>query len=202
MTGRRAVAYLERTGGAAPVLAGPAPPVQPVAAYRVFMFTDVVASTPLLAHMGDRRYVELLGEHDDVILGAVAAGEGTAVKHTGDGWFAWFASPSAAVRTALAIQQRMPVCDAAGNQIAIRVGLHAGEAVTLGTDFLGLAVTLASRVCGRAAAGEVLVSESVRLAASADGFRFRRRGRFALKGFEDRVALFEVLAPVAEPVQV
>ena len=66
------------------------------------------------------------------------------------------------------------------------------DAIETRNDLFGLAVTLAARVCGRARAGEVLVSEPVR-AAAPEAARFWRRGRFALKGVSDRIALYEAL---------
>ncbi|MBK6661902.1 MAG: hypothetical protein IPG47_03845 [Thermoflexaceae bacterium] len=78
------------------------------------------------------------------------------------------------------------------------MGLHAGSAIPVEGDLFGLAVSLASRVCGRAAPGEVLVSEAVRTRA-AGGFAFEDRGRVALKGFDERVRLFAV-APLPAPL--
>jgi class 3 adenylate cyclase len=44
----------------------------------------------------------------------------------------------------------------------VRIGLHAGEAIKEGDDFYGKNVIVASRVAGKAAGGEILVSSLLR----------------------------------------
>jgi class 3 adenylate cyclase/tetratricopeptide (TPR) repeat protein len=161
---------------------------------RTLLFTDIVDSTPLIERLGDAAYVELLATHDRVVKSAISSAGGTAVKHTGDGYFAWFREPRAAIRCAFEIQRRMPVRLESAPDVGmnVRAGIHLGDAIETRNDLFGLAVTLAARVCGRARTGEVLVSEPVR-AAAPDAARFRRRGRFALKGVSDRIALYEAM---------
>jgi class 3 adenylate cyclase len=53
-------------------------------------------------------------------------------------------------------------------------------------------VQLASRICDRAAAGEILASDVVRQLAAGKGFLFSDRGETELRGFEDPVRLYEV----------
>jgi hypothetical protein len=75
---------------------------QPVPSTRVLatvLFTDIVASTERAAELGDRRWRELLGVHDDLGRRLVEQWGGRVVKTTGDGLLATFEArggPSAA----------------------------------------------------------------------------------------------------------
>jgi len=76
--------------------------------------------------------------------------------------------------------------------LAVHVGLNAGEPVAEADDLFGTAVQLARRVCDQASGGEILVSDVVRQLAAGKGFLFADRGEVALRGFEDPVRLYEV----------
>ena len=74
----------------------------------------------------------------------------------------------------------------------VRVGLNAGEPIEEDGDLFGSTVILASRIAAKAAAGEILTSDTVRGLLSGKGFLFADRGDFIPKGFEDAVRLYEV----------
>ncbi len=67
------------------------------------LFTDIVDSTKLAAEIGDRAWREQLDVHDAVVREQLARFGGHEVNTTGDGFLASFASPTQAVRCALAI---------------------------------------------------------------------------------------------------
>ena len=74
----------------------------------------------------------------------------------------------------------------------MRVGIHAGEPVAVGNDLFGVAVTMASRVCGRCPGGAILVSELARDMARGLPYEYRDFGRIILKGFDEPVGLYLV----------
>jgi class 3 adenylate cyclase len=76
--------------------------------------------------------------------------------------------------------------------LSVRVGIAAGEPVDHNDDLFGATVTLAARVCQAAAGGQILVTDRVRDLGVADGFPFSRRKLRALKGFPERVAVYEL----------
>jgi len=81
--------------------------------------------------------------------------------------------------------------------IAIRIGLNAGEPIEEEgpdgrSDLFGSTVILAARIASQAEGGEVLASMAVRELCAGKGFLFADRGEHALRGFEDRVRLYEV----------
>jgi class 3 adenylate cyclase len=108
------------------------------------------------------------------------------VKNTGDGILARFAAPAQGVRCAAEM-----VTTARSSGLELRAGLHTGEVELRGDDIGGLAVHIASRVSAMAAAGEVLVTGTVRDLVVGSGIVFDDRGRHNLKGVPDE---WQVLA--------
>ncbi len=69
------------------------------------VFTDVVSSTELSQRFSPEVAEEVRRGHFSILRQAVAEGGGTEVKNLGDGLMVVFASPSAALATAVAMQQ-------------------------------------------------------------------------------------------------
>lgn len=160
---------------------------------RAIMFTDLVGSTQISSRDGDAKALELLERHDSLVRDALSSHGGREVKHTGDGIFASFSRVSAAVDCAKEIQYGFgePLDDGQDNG-RLRIGISAGEPVSQDEDLFGAAVNLASRICGHASAGQILVSSAVRELSVGKPIRFEDRGPIALRGFDDPVRLFEV----------
>ncbi len=150
------------------------------------MFTDIVGATAHAAELGDSRWRDLLAQHDTHVREQLARFGGREVKTVGDGFLATFEGPpSRALRCALAI-------DSAARQlnVEIRIGVHTGECELIGDDVGGMAVHIASRVGGLAAANEVLVSGTVFGTVVGGPFSFEDRGHHELKGVPGRWPLF------------
>jgi class 3 adenylate cyclase len=149
------------------------------------LFTDLVASTELLARLGDDAAEEVRRVHFAALRQAVSDAGGEEVESLGDGLMVAFGSVLAALGCAVAIQRRVAEHNRAGSgpALEVRVGLHAGEPVRDGGDFHGEAVVVAKRLCDLAAGGQILTSELVtNLVGSRGGFSFRPLGRLQLKG--------------------
>lgn len=120
------------------------------------LFTDIVDSTKRAAGTGDRRWRDLLDNHDRMTERQVRRFGGRPVKSTGDGMLATFDGPARAIQSGLAI------CDGARQLgIEVRVGVHAGEVERRGGDIAGISVNIAARVETHAQPGEVWVSRTV-----------------------------------------
>ena len=98
---------------------------------RTFLFTDIVDSTRLLDTLGDEKWKRLLARHDELVREAIAEAGGEVVKQTGDGFFASFENPKAAVDAAVAIQRALAEEIVAPD---VRIGAHAGGAFRTGAD--------------------------------------------------------------------
>ena len=64
------------------------------------LFTDLVRSTEAVMAAGDRRWQEILDEHDALVLRELKLHRGELVKSTGDGVLAVFDAPVRAIRGA------------------------------------------------------------------------------------------------------
>jgi len=161
-----------------------------VEARRTFLFTDIVDSTRLLDTLGAEKWKRLLARHNELVRDAIAESGGEVVKQTGDGFFASFENPGAAIEAAVAIQRALAAEIVAPD---VRIGAHSGGAFRTeeSTDYGGQGVHVASRIGAAAAAGEILVS-----AATLDGvgaaFRVSEARTETLKGVEQPVEVVAI----------
>ncbi|MDH3260907.1 MAG: adenylate/guanylate cyclase domain-containing protein [Acidimicrobiia bacterium] len=142
------------------------------------LFTDIADSTIMAASMGDKRWAELLEQHNMLLTDEFKDHGGRVIKNTGDGFLVVFDSPARAIACGQAV--------AAGVNdlgIELRVGIHTGEIEVMGNaDVGGIAVHIAARVMAEAQPGEVFVSSTVRELVVGSGIVFRPRGLHQLKG--------------------
>jgi class 3 adenylate cyclase len=141
------------------------------------VFTDIVGSTQRAAELGDRRWHDLLDNHDRIVRHELDRFRGREVNTAGDGFVATFTSPSVAIDCADAIVDAVRALG-----IEVRVGIHAGEVEVRGKDVAGMAVHIAARVAAFARASEVLTSSTVREIVTGSRHRFADRGEYELKG--------------------
>ena len=151
------------------------------------MFTDIVGSTERAVELGDRRWSELLDEHDAIVSRHVEQFRGRYIKHTGDGALATFDGPGRAIQCARATRTSVERL-----AIQIRVGLHAGEVEMRGEDVGGIAVHIGARICALADADEILVSSTVKDLVVGSAIAFSERGEHQLKGVPGEWRLFSV----------
>jgi class 3 adenylate cyclase len=154
------------------------------------LFSDIVGSTARAAELGDPRWRELLAAHHERVRTQLARYRGVELDTAGDGFFARFDGPARAIRCALAI--RDAVRDIG---LEVRLGLHTGECEVLDAKVAGIAVAIGARVSVRAAAGEVLVSQTVKDLVAGSGIGFDDRGPAELKGVPGEWRLYSVTSP-------
>jgi class 3 adenylate cyclase len=160
---------------------------EPARVLATVLFTDIVGSTERAARLGDRRWRELLGAHDDLARRVVEEFQGQLVKTTGDGILATFDGPGRGIGCAAALRDELR-----GLGLRIRAGLHTGEVEVRDGDVGGIAVHLAARVMATAGAGEILVSRTVRDLVVGASIAVEDRGSHALKGIEGTWQLFAI----------
>jgi predicted ATPase/class 3 adenylate cyclase len=127
-----------------------------------FLFSDVEGSTRLLSWLRGR-YAEVLAEHRRLLRAAFEEHDGREVHTEGDAFFVAFARASDAIAAAVSAQrslasQRWPE----GVEVRVRMGLHTGEAEVRQSDYVGLDVHRAARICSAGHGGQVLISSSTR----------------------------------------
>lgn len=126
------------------------------------MFTDIEDSTKLAVRLGDEAWSSLILHHDRTIGEIARRHDGTVVKTLGDGAMVAFNSTRAAVLAAQEVQEAFSAFTQ-GADIRARIGLHVGDAVRTGDDYLGIAVNKAARIAAAARGGETLISDTVRM---------------------------------------
>jgi class 3 adenylate cyclase len=159
--------------------------VEPSRVLATVLFTDIVGSTERAARVGDRRWRELLGVHDEVAGRLVEEFGGQLVKTTGDGILATFDGPGRAIRCAAALGEEL-----GGIGLQVRAGLHTGEVELRDGDVAGIAVHVAARVMAAAGPGEVLASRTVRDLVVGSDIVMDDLGTRPLKGVEGAWQLF------------
>jgi class 3 adenylate cyclase len=156
------------------------------------VITDIEGSTATLDRLGDRRYMELLRWHNDVVRDAVQKWDGFEVNRAGDGFLLAFPAARRALHCSLDIQERIS-SDANDFNVRVRVGAHAGEPLRDGEDLYGHVVHYAARVASCASGGQVLASSLLRdLTAGSDEFLFALALETTLKGFDGSHSVFAV----------
>ena len=125
------------------------------------VFTDVEDSTLLSEQLGDLQWVELLHWHHRVVVESATSNQGFVVKSLGDGYMLAFASASDAITCAQRVVDLSKKGDS-GRTLAVRAGIHTGDAVRDLNDFYGHTVTVAARVAALANGGEILATRVVR----------------------------------------
>ena len=168
--------------------AGASPsPLAEQRATMTFMFTDIVTSTDLVSLIGDEAWNELLEWHDRELRAALAQHRGEVVNHTGDGFFAAFASAVDGLDAAIEIQRRLVRHRREhGFAPSVRIGLHTAEATRRGRDYSGRGVHVAARVGAAAQREEILVTSSTLTDATAR-FRLTAPRELTLKGVREPV---------------
>jgi pimeloyl-ACP methyl ester carboxylesterase len=151
------------------------------------LFTDIVGSTELAADLGDRRWRDLLEQHNTLVRRELDRFRGRELNTAGDGFLATFDGPARAIACACSIR------DAARRLgLQIRFGLHTGELELYGSEIRGIAVHTGARVVGKAGPGEVLASSTVRDLVAGSGLEFEDRGAHELKGVPGEWRLYAV----------
>ena len=156
---------------------GHAAPPSTHRALRTVLFTDMVASTQHAVATGDERWRAVLHRFGEITGDLTERFGGAVVKSTGDGHLATFDGPTQAIRCAEALSAAAETLG-----IEIRAGIHSGECELLDGDIGGIAVHIAARILGRAGAGEILVSCTVRDLVVGSGIGFHDRGTVELRG--------------------
>jgi class 3 adenylate cyclase len=133
---------------------------------RTFLFTDIVLSTKLAAAIGDEAWKDLIRWHDQTLRALIAEHRGEEIRHTGDGFFVAFASPSDAIDCAVTIQRRLnEQRKQQGFALQVRIGMHTAAAHRRGLDYAGLGIHEAARIAAAAGAGEIFASAGTLTAA-------------------------------------
>ena len=150
------------------------------------MFSDMHDYTGMMERLGDRAAFKVVEAHNAIVRAQCAAHGGFEIELRGDGFLLAFPTPQAGVRCGVALQQAFSEYRRQQTEepVAVRIGLHTGEAIRDDDKFFGKTVIHAFRVADLARAEEILITGEVQSAIeSRGGFRFEDERNVTLKGF-------------------
>jgi class 3 adenylate cyclase len=151
------------------------------------IFADIVESTELVARLGDENWGVLLTSYYGLVRLELSKFHGWYLSAAGDGFLAAFDECIHAIRCSAAIRT-----GASALGLRVRIGVHAGECVALGSFLTGLTLHVGARIAAAARAGEMLVSEYVRAHINDPELQFVDRGTHRLKGVPGEWRLFVI----------
>jgi class 3 adenylate cyclase len=158
------------------------------------VFSDIESSTVLLERLGDTEFMRMLAWHDRIVRACAEEHRGYIVKAQGDGFMLAFPSAAYALRSCLAIREKLAV-GFGDAPVRVRAGLHSGEALRHDDDFFGRTVVIAARISSLALGGEILASDLVHALTRGLGtFTFGESRPAILKGLEGEFRVYPVLA--------
>jgi adenylate cyclase len=154
---------------------------------------DVVGYSALMEHDEEATYAEFERLKRELIEPGLSRHEGRLIKTTGDGALAEFASPLAAVRCAVEIQDHLA---SGSSPLRLRVGLNLGDVIVgQDGDLYGDGTNIAVRLEGIADPGGIMISEKVH--SEVEGkvdVGFEDRGEQLLKNISKPVRAYAVRA--------
>lgn len=163
-----------------------------------FLFTDIEGSTRLVETLGDL-YNDCLAAHSEIIEGAVAGSAGVVVNTEGDSYFCVFRKAANAVAAAVQIQEGMEAYPwPRDGELKVRIGIHTGEGVAGGRDYVGLDVHRAARIAAAGYGGQVLLSAETRALASRqlpEGVTIAGLGSFHLRDLDEPEIIYQLVVP-------
>ena len=160
-----------------------------------FLFCDLRGYTAFVEARGDAAAAELLATYRELVRAVIAAHAGAEIRTEGDSVYVVFPAASAAVEAGLEIVAAAAEASTREAPIRVGVGIHAGETVATTEGLVGGAVNIAARVCAKAQAGEVLVTDTVRaLTRTFLPYTYTSLGTQQLKGIAGGIPLFRVEA--------
>ncbi|MBU0553445.1 FHA domain-containing protein [Myxococcota bacterium] len=176
------------------------------------LYLDIRGFTALSQRIAPQKMVDMLNEYFEIMVDIIFRFEGTLDKFIGDEimavWGAPVAQPDHARRAVGAALQMMKALDdfntfrIANSEVPLRAGcgINCGEVLagqigssrTASYTVMGSTVNLASRLCGCAAAGEILVSTPM-LEQLGATIQYEERPAIQLKGIDQPTPIYRIL---------
>jgi pimeloyl-ACP methyl ester carboxylesterase/DNA-binding winged helix-turn-helix (wHTH) protein len=165
--------------------------LEPDTVLATVLFTQIVDSKQHAERLGNASWYALLDRLREHVRKEIEWFRGREIDMIGDRPLAIFDGPARGIRCALAVSEY-----ASRLGIQMRVGLHTGECEMVGAPgdikVGGVAPHIGAQVAGIAAAGEILVSGTVKDLVAGSGIRFEDKGTHTLAEVAGDWRLFAV----------
>jgi len=164
--------------------------------HLTIMFTDLKDFTRKSAILDMVEMMEMMQEHDDLIIPIIEEHLGRIIKKIGDAIMAVFENPLNAVKAARAVQQKLrsrnKSIDDPSRKIQVRIGVNCGMVLEKEGDVYGDTVNMASRVEGLAKEEQVFITREVFDFLDVDEITCVPLPPQKVKGKDEAVVIFEV----------
>lgn len=157
-------------------------------ATQTFLFADLGGYTALTEAHGDEQAADVAASFCAIIRPLLAAYQAEEIKVVGDAVMVRVPQASDGILLARDILRQ---AGARHGALTVHIGMNTGPAVNRDGDWFGAAVNLAARVAAKAAAGETLLTETTRAAATdLPDLNLEERGATRFKNIAEPVGLY------------
>ena len=164
-------------------------PRQPPGGTVTFLFTDIEDSVRLWED-SPTDMADALRIHDAIVRGSIERHGGYVFATGGDGFCAAFSTATDAAAAAIDSQEQLR--DDTVVDVAVRMGLHTGEAIQRDRSYFGSDVNRAARLMSLAHGGQVIVSDATEVLLR-DRVVLRPLGEHRLRGLRGRISVYQIV---------
>jgi len=133
--------------------------------------------------------LRVLARVDDTMRPVVLRHRGRVVKQIGDGFMLAFRDATDALHAVIEVHDALSQSDLP----AMRAGINTGTAIFRGSDYIGSAVNIASRVAGAAMGGQILLTSNTTTRLTDPAIALEEVGVRLLRGVDEPLALYRPL---------
>jgi adenylate cyclase len=164
--------------------------------YATVAFVDLAGFSAITDVYGDSRAIAML-EHFERMVSSALKGFEPPIKWIGDEVMLSFPDPGLAIRVLASL---LPACRDDERLPLTRTAVHHGPVIRRGNDLFGSTVNVAARLAAIATPGQLLATDPVAIAASAEGISVRSLGEASLRSLPTKVPIYDIqVAPEPDP---
>jgi len=159
------------------------------------MFSDVAGSTALYDKFGDEKAKAIIGNCVSLMADITQRYKGIVIKTIGDEIMCRFPTAEDGVNASCRIQEAVSILTGPDDKpMAVRIGIHAGEAILDGGDVFGDAVNVAARMAGIAKARQIITTEDTYNQLSGDLQEMAREfDTTSVKGKQEQITIYDIV---------
>ncbi|WP_174265975.1 adenylate/guanylate cyclase domain-containing protein [Gracilinema caldarium] len=170
--------------------------------YRLaaIMYTDIAGFSRMM-ETNEKRTLELLNRHNEIIEAAVHQFRGTVIKTIGDAFMVDFKNSVDALNCALKVQYDLYEYNKVNQDLPllVRIGLHIGDIYFYEHDALGEGINIAARLQSIAHPGCICMSQHLyNLVLNKVDFTAEKLGKVSLKNISKEIHAYEIVTPNVE----
>lgn len=159
------------------------------------MFSDVAGSTALYDKFGDTKAKAIIENCINLMADITKRYKGVVIKTIGDEIMCRFPTAEDGINACCSIQEAVSILTGPDdNPMAVRIGIHAGEAILDDNDVFGDAVNVAARMAGIAKARQIITTEDTYNQLSEDLQEMAREfDTTSVKGKQEQITIYDVV---------